>query len=408
MKLTRNRICAISAAVFIALTAHIISCSNAGSSEIGNPEKVAAIIVDSAGTGVPGVAVKLVPCDYYPMKDTAGIAHKPSRADTSDYAGKVLIQAPDTGVYNLVATSDQYKYHLYVTDILIQNKEHSEGDTLFLNTVPLREPGTVLVRVDSSVYTSGGTIVVIGSLISSTVQGAGVVAVAVPSGTVSLRYINSTGDSITGGPAFDTLHVGEGSMLDNTYIADTVTAPSLPVGPDTGVLATAYMFSSGGTVSNKYLPVQYRFDWGDAIFSAWSSDSSATHAWADTGVFIVTAQARGAIDTGVLSSFSSGRSIRIVAQHIVTAPQTPTGLDSVAISVSYSFSTGGAASSLGDQVQYRFSWGDTTYSAWSLDSTGTHSWASYGSYYISAQARSSTDTTVISGSSGIFTVVVVY
>jgi hypothetical protein len=76
----------------------------------------------------------------------------------------------------------------------------------------------------------------------------------------------------------------------------------------------------------------------------------------------------------------------------ITIPNQPTGPTAGLVGTSYSYSTGGSSSSLGHAVEYRFGWGDGTYSNWSSSTTASHSWSSAGNYYVNAQARCATHT----------------
>jgi hypothetical protein len=73
----------------------------------------------------------------------------------------------------------------------------------------------------------------------------------------------------------------------------------------------------------------------------------------------------------------------------VSTPAKPTGPASGTKGTSYTYSTSGATASDGSAIQYRFSWGDGTYSAWLPTgvSSASHSWVAGGSYYVQAQAQ---------------------
>ena len=85
------------------------------------------------------------------------------------------------------------------------------------------------------------------------------------------------------------------------------------------------------------------------------------------------------------------------------APSTPTGTNSVTTGTICTYSTS-ATDPDGDQVFYKFNWGDGTDSGWvgpySSGETGSasHSWSSAGTYHVSAVTKDSNDEE--SGSSG--------
>jgi len=79
----------------------------------------------------------------------------------------------------------------------------------------------------------------------------------------------------------------------------------------------------------------------------------------------------------------------------VTPPSTPTGPTTGRVGQSLTFSTGGATSSLGHTVQYRFDWGDGAFSDWGSTSQ-SHAYTTYGTFTVRAQARCQTHTGVVS------------
>jgi hypothetical protein len=86
----------------------------------------------------------------------------------------------------------------------------------------------------------------------------------------------------------------------------------------------------------------------------------------------------------------------------ISTPTPPSGPTNGTISTSYSYSTGGSTSNLGHSIEYRFDWGDGTYSNWSSSTTALKSWSSTGTYTVKAQARCAADTFVVSNwSSGL-------
>jgi hypothetical protein len=187
---------------------------------------------------------------------------------------------------------------------------------------------------------------------------------------------------------------------------ETVSTPSMPSGPTSGTSGVVYSYSTGGSADNLGNPVQYLFNWGDGTNSGWLSTgtTSASHSW-PAGSYGVTAQARSATNTAVVSSPSSALTVNITAQESISAPSTPSGPTSGTAGTVYSYSTGGSTDNLGNPVQYLFNWGDGTNSGWLGTGTtsASHSWAA-GSYGVTAQARSATNTSVVSSPSGALTV----
>jgi len=84
----------------------------------------------------------------------------------------------------------------------------------------------------------------------------------------------------------------------------------------------------------------------------------------------------------------------------ISTPSTLAGPASGDVNEALTYTTGGSSSSLGHDIQYRFNWGDGSYSEWSLSSSASHSWSSSGKYMIQAQARSSANPNIVSDWSG--------
>ncbi len=75
----------------------------------------------------------------------------------------------------------------------------------------------------------------------------------------------------------------------------------------------------------------------------------------------------------------------------VSIPSTLTGPATGLVGATYTYTTGGSTSSMGHSVQYRFDWGDGTYSVWLPVGTtsASHSWATAATYNVRAMARCS-------------------
>lgn len=89
-----------------------------------------------------------------------------------------------------------------------------------------------------------------------------------------------------------------------------------------------------------------------------------------------------------------------VGTMVVTTPMTPAGPSSGLASQSLTFVTGGATTSLGGGVEYRFDWGDGAMSGWLAATQAAHAWPGAGTYALRAQARSAVSQQVVSAWSG--------
>jgi len=172
--------------------------------------------------------------------------------------------------------------------------------------------------------------------------------------------------------------------------------PATPSGPSSGYTNISYNFSSSTTDPDGD-SIAIRFVWANGDTSTWSSyqPSGSTitmsHSWASPGTYYITAQARDI--HGSISGWSSSYSIVItVANNPPNTPSTPSGPSSGYPNTSYNFSSS-TTDPDGDSIAIRFVWANGDTSTWSSfvpsgsTVTMSHSWASSGTYYITAQAK---------------------
>ena len=119
------------------------------------------------------------------------------------------------------------------------------------------------------------------------------------------------------------------SVSATDTVPESITAPNTPSGPSDGDVNQSLSFSTGGSTSNKGHSIEYRFDWGDGIYSSWSTTTTRTHSYSTVGNYNVRAQARCATHTSVVSSWSGSRSVSIIwgesGQIISVSPSSFTG-----------------------------------------------------------------------------------
>ena len=96
------------------------------------------------------------------------------------------------------------------------------------------------------------------------------------------------------------------------------TRPSTPSGPASAVVNVVITFSTSASDPNGD-SLQYRFDWGGGVYSAWGA-ASQSHSWAAAGQYSVRAQARDPI--GAVSSWSRAKSVNIQDDRQVQSPDT--------------------------------------------------------------------------------------
>ena len=106
--------------------------------------------------------------------------------------------------------------------------------------------------------------------------------------------------------------------------AETVSAPSVPVGPSAGGPGIRYAFTAGGAASSQGHDIQYKFSWGDGSEGEWLAVGTTqdTHSWDAVGTYEVRAMARCAAHPAVESAWSAAKSLSISAtpKIVVTAP----------------------------------------------------------------------------------------
>ena len=171
--------------------------------------------------------------------------------------------------------------------------------------------------------------------------------------------------------------------------SETVNAPGAPTGPAAGETTASLGYTVTGSTSSEGHAVEYRFDWNDGTMSDWSATMPASHAWAAAGNYAVKAQARCATDTAVESAWSTALTLTVTAPagETVSWPSRPAGSTSGAVAETLTYTTSGGSSSEGHAIEYRFDWGDGTYSTWDPGATDSHAWSASGLYMVRAQAR---------------------
>jgi len=180
---------------------------------------------------------------------------------------------------------------------------------------------------------------------------------------------------------------------ENQSTPESISTPNRPDGAQVGIVGESYLYTTGGSSSNLGHTVEYQFDFGDGNYSNWGN-SQATHAYLISGEFNVRARARCSIHTSRISSWSSALLVRIEEENITT-PSRPQGPVSGREAEVLSFSTGGAVSNYGHDIQYQFDWGDGKTSAWG-DSSRNYSYSSVGDFQVRSRARCQLHTNIVS------------
>gem|GEM_PF-3293613 len=163
---------------------------------------------------------------------------------------------------------------------------------------------------------------------------------------------------------------------------ESVSTPNVPSGPSSLCTGESGNYTASGSASNWGHDLEYQFDWGDGVLSAWGSAIGARSL--SEGSYCVKARARCATDTGIVSEWSDCLQVE-VADESVFAPDIPTGPTSGGTHQVLAYATSGASSSCGHNVQIQFDWGDGVQSAWG-SGNDAHSWDK-GMYCIKTRAR---------------------
>lgn len=193
------------------------------------------------------------------------------------------------------------------------------------------------------------------------------------------------------------LNYGLSCKQFRSFIASTVSTPSIPTGPIIGITGISYSYTTGGSTSSLSNPVEYQFDWkGDGTdLSPYGSDIQSK-VWTVGGIYNVRARSRDTVNTTVVSDWSAGLSVSISAETVST-PTPPTCPITGVIGKTYTYSSKGSTSNFGNTVEYQFDWkGDgSDLSSWG-PATQTKTWTIPGIYNVRARARSVPNVSVMS------------
>ncbi len=85
----------------------------------------------------------------------------------------------------------------------------------------------------------------------------------------------------------------------------------------------------------------------------------------------------------------------------ITEPDPPAGVSEGIAGISYTFTSANAGSSNNHELEYRFDWGDGSYSDWSTSTTKSHTWSAEGVYSVKAEARCNLHFNATAVSSGL-------
>jgi hypothetical protein len=174
--------------------------------------------------------------------------------------------------------------------------------------------------------------------------------------------------------------------------AETVSTPDAPSGAAAGATGETLRYDMTGAASSHGHDLDVRFDWGNGVITAWTSaDWGATH-WNTAGAYEIKVQARCRTHASIESDWSPATTVTITEPgETVSVPTWISGPASTVVDDPVEFRTYNASSNVGHTLEYRFDWGDGTYSDWVLKAGvyayGTHAWTDPGTYQVRSQAR---------------------
>ncbi len=189
----------------------------------------------------------------------------------------------------------------------------------------------------------------------------------------------------------ETVAAGATITFSGTYtevVSEAVSPPDAPIGPAAGIEDQDLSYTATNAVDNLGHDVEYRFAWGDDSFSIWGI-TAVQNSWATAGTYQVKAQARCIDHPAIISTWSDSIAVTIsvFVAETVSTPAAPTGAATIQVGQSSPYSTSGAVSNYGDDLEYRFDWGGSQYSSWNTLTSRSHSWAAEGTYEVKVQAR---------------------
>jgi len=245
-------------------------------------------------------------------------------------------------------------------------------------------------------------------------------AITVPSSAVTYTATFTTQYSLTAGASAGGTVSPSGTNWYNSAQPITVTGtPSAGYsflnwsGDHTGPSNPASITMNGPkSVTANFAHIQYTLDVGvnpAGSGSVSKSPSKATYTYGEQVTLTAapgtnysfsnwSGDLTGATNPSVLT-INGNKTVTAIFNSIpetVSTPPTPGGPSSGTTGTAYTYTTGGYTSNLGHSIEYRFDWGEGTYSDWSSSTSASKAWSSAGTYSVRAQARCATHTGVVS------------
>ena len=119
-------------------------------------------------------------------------------------------------------------------------------------------------------------------------------------------------DDLSGTTNPETIAMTGTKSVTAVFVKETVSTPATPTGPDNGMVQQNLNFTVTGSSSSFGHAIEYRFNFGDGVYSDWGS-GSASHTYTSVGTYQVKAQARCQTHTDIVSYWSGGHPVSISA-----------------------------------------------------------------------------------------------
>jgi hypothetical protein len=410
----------------VAFAALLACACSLGGSQVGNPATVVGFVDNSLDAPVQGAQVYLLPKLFNPGLatldsglDTAGapmvyVDDSTAFVTRTDSSGAYAIRNVPSNAYNLFVYDDSGK-------IAIRRNIRINGSTVDLGRETVRQPGVVIIDITDTAFSPGGYLIVAGTPLSLKVAAPGEYLMRLPDDTVTVSYVQGTKDNTQATNLPPRISVTSGDTMDMTGIPAFVINGSLgySLGGTTLLLTAAdtirtadstVRFAVTGAYSNKSNALTYQFflfhDSSNTTLTIWSTSATYDAHLSTYGWYYVSFRVQSTSPAGqVISDWLPTCAVMIfrLGAGSVSTPRVPVLVDSVTTpdTLRARLGTGGAVSSHGDAVLYRFQIQVDTLglsmTSWSPDSIVYFRFAPKPRFlYVSSQAQSSFDTSLVS------------
>jgi hypothetical protein len=296
---------ALLAIACIALPVTFCSPQHAGGSEIGNPVVVSGAVVDSLGKGVAGIRLFLIDSsETGPLNLTPDSCYQALSSPDGSYRFEDVTR----GYYNLFGT-DSGGEKMFFTTVSITSENAASTNGIEVVDRPsdtIKDAASVVVAITPYPLLSSDYLFVPGTVIRVPVDSSDEYIVKCPPSNIDIILYRDGSQFVL----VNDLDVAQGEWRDLTGKKFDVPKPQIISGVISGVSGRMYSFSVNKITLGANNPVQYRFDWGNAL-SQWNFSTLQNHVWNVPGSLRVRVQARSIRDTLSISEWSDAIDVQI-------------------------------------------------------------------------------------------------